>query len=762
MKILAKSYNETTGQREQTLVEHTKSLLKVFEKIFNANILEHEKYFIRLSCILHDLGKINKTFQHKIRSNNNNSKEVKREETKEVRHNVLSGAFLKEIFDCLGLDESERNILYKTILLHHGSFIDLLKLSNAEVEEAIYHIQKGILENDEYELDDIIDFLKTELGCSSLKLDYTYLTTHLNQEFRDEESNLRDKESNRKYIIYKGFLNLIDHLASSQIEDYNYYNPFSADEIDDKLKEIIKQKNNVTEVRFNEIQEKTSQSLGKNILTIAFTGSGKTIADHRWYGKRKFYLVPNKISAESFYFESQKIYGEENVGILHGDIHLYTYDPEDELYLSLKDESLTRNFAKPYIVSTIDQLILAMYKHPNYEKTFASIYDSKITVDEVHLLTPQMFLMLIYFMQFANKHLNTKFHLMTATLPKVYYEKLQESGLDFEENYLDADNTNKKLIRLTTDLSKEEIPKIITKAKKESKKVLIVVNTIKEGMNLYKELKNIKDIEINLLHSRFKLEDKKQKYSDILAQKGDVWIATQMVEVALDLDFYIIISQLAPMDALIQRMGRCNRHNTAREGEFYVLKDTKDGKDVYDKETKAETNKLIKKHKDKILNMKDRKELLEQYYNNEKIRGYYEKKFEEAERMVRQIFGIQQLKITEDNQQSKITGEDLIFEFESYKNLVSSRKEASRLFRDGQNIKVILEEDFEEITAGKQDVVKKINIKSIPITEKMFFKFIKFIDKINGVFVLKKGYYNYDAELGLRVKDFNNVEDRFF
>jgi len=265
-----------------------------------------------------------------------------------------------------------------------------------------------------------------------------------------------------------------------------------------------------------------------------------------------------------------------------------------------------------------------MYKHPNYEKTFASIYDSKITVDEVHLLTPQMFLMLIYFMQFANKYLNTKFHLMTATLPKVYYEKLQESGLDFEENYLDADNTNKKLIRLTTDLSKEEIPKIITKAKKESKKVLIVVNTIKEGMNLYKELKkykelkNIKDIEINLLHSRFKFEDKKQKYSDILAQKGDVWIATQMVEVALDLDFYIIISQLAPMDALIQRMGRCNRHNTAREGEFYVLKDTKDGKDVYDvydKETKAETNKLIKKHKDKILNMKDRKELLEQYYN---------------------------------------------------------------------------------------------------------------------------------------------------
>jgi len=130
--------------------------------------------------------------------------------------------------------------------------------------------------------------------------------------------------------------------------------------------------------------------------------------------------------------------------------------------------------------------------------------------------------------------------------------------------------------------------------------------------------------------------------------------------------------------------------------------------------------------------------------------------------MVPEIFGIQQLKITEDNQQSKITGEDLIFEFESYKNLVSSRKEASRLFRDGQNIKVILKEDFEEITAGKQDVVKKINTKSIPITEKMFFKFIKFIDKINGVFVLKKGYYNYDAELGLRVKDFNNVEDRFF
>lgn len=763
-KILAKSYNKITGQRSQTLVEHTEDLLEVFEKILNTDEkLNHEiKSDIKLLCLLHDLGKINIKFQRKIELANKEANEgltdeekKEKDDIKDMRHNILSGAFLKKVFDKLDLSEDKRNILYKSIMLHHGSFIKYLELSSSEIEEAIYYdIEQGILENNQYIIDDIIGLIKESLNIDfdCIKediLDYDYLK-YLNQDFRE------NKDLNIRYIIYKGFLNLIDHLASSQIKEYNYYNPFTKVETDNALKENIAKKigKKPEEVKFNSTQVLTSENEDKNVLTIAFTGSGKTVADHRWIGKRKFFLVPNKISAESFYFDALELYKDEkNVGLLHGDIHLYTYDEEESLYISLKDEALVRNFAKPYIISTIDQLILAMYKHPNYEKTFASIYNSKITVDEVHLLTPHMFLMLIYFMQFTTKYLNTKFHLMTATLPKSYIDVLEKSGIDYIYNSPSEDsNDENRKIKIYLGKKDKDIEKIINNAKGK-KKILIVVNKIDRGIELYKKLKkDIPDIEINLLHSRFKFDDKKEKYDGILSQKGDVWIATQMVEVSLDLDFPIVISDLAPMDSLIQRMGRCNRHNTVETGEFYILKDNED---VYDKKLKKATESILKKENDKIITLNRRKQLLESYYNNEDVLKYYEDEFKKAEESIKNIFGINK------SVQIEINGEDLIFNFEPYKNLVDSKKEAGRLFRDGQlNVKIILEEDYQKIK-NSDNRVKELNLNSILISQGLLRKFGQGIRKEQGIYILRDGYYEYDKEVGLIQKEYASVDSRF-
>ncbi|WP_427340548.1 CRISPR-associated helicase Cas3' [Caloranaerobacter sp. DY30410] len=764
-KIFAKSDNKITGQRSQTLVEHIEDLLEVFDNILaiDEKLSDEIKNDIRLLCLLHDLGKINIKFQRKIELANKEANEgltveekKEKDGIKDMRHNILSGAFLKKIFDKLGLDEDKRNILYKSIMLHHGSFIKYLELSSPDIEESIYYdIEKGILENDQYTMDDVIYLLKENLNIDfdyikEEMLDYDYLK-YLNQDFRE------NKDLNIRYIIYKGFLNLIDHLASSQIKDYNYYNPFTKVEIDKALKENIAKKirKEPEEVKFNSTQELTSENEDKNILTIAFTGSGKTVADHRWTGKRKFYLVPNKISAESFYFDALKLYKDEkNVGLLHGDIHLYTYDEEEHLYISLKDEALVRNFAKPYIISTIDQLILAMYKHPNYEKTFASIYNSKVTVDEVHLLTPQMFLMLICFMQFTTKYLNTKYHLMTATLPKAYLDKLEKSGIDYVYNSpsecQNADNENRR-IKLFLGKTDKDIEKII-KNVKGKKKVLIVVNTIDRGIELYRKLEDIHGIEVNLLHSRFKFNDKKEKYDGILNQKGDIWIATQMVEVSLDLDFPIVISDLAPMDSLIQRMGRCNRHDTVEIGEFYILEDRED---VYDKKLKKATEKILKSENNKIITLNDRKQLLEAYYNNKEVLKYYDEEFKKAEEYIKTIFGIN--KSTE----IEIKGEDLIFNFEPYKNLVDSKKEAGRLFRDGQlNVKVILEEDYYKIK-NSDNKMKELSLNSILISQGLLRKFGQGIRKEQGIFIIRDGYYEYDKEVGLIFKEYNSVDSRF-
>jgi CRISPR-associated helicase Cas3/CRISPR-associated endonuclease Cas3-HD len=765
--ILAKSDNKK-GQKRQSLIEHTKDLLNAYNEILSQenNINLENKENIRLACLLHDLGKANGKFQRKIELANKASnfeltkdEKSERKEINDLNHNILSGAFLKNIFKKMNLSEKRKNILYKAIMLHHGYFMKYFNVENTYVEESIYYdIQEAIFEKGNYNIEELDKFINETLDISvSLFeedfLDYDYLK-YLNESFEDDKSMV-------EYIMCKGYLNLIDHLASSQIKEYNYYIPFNREILDENIKSIIRKKNKkIKEVKFKQSQEFTKNNINENILTMAFTGSGKTVADHRWFNRRKFFLVPNKISAESFYMEFLELYeGENNVGLLHGDIHLYTDDKKDksdeneELYISLKDESLVRNFAKPYIIATIDQLILTMYKYPGYEKVFASICNSNVTVDEVHLLEPKMFLMLIYFMEFCNKHLNTKFHLMTATLPKFYMEKLENSAIEFEKNDSgNSEKNEKRKLNIFLDTKETEIKEIV-KANNRNKKVLIVVNTIDRGIVLYEQLSKIKGLEVNLLHSRFKFKDKKVKFKDILNQEGDVWISTQMVEISLDLDFPILISDSAPMDSIIQRMGRCNRHDTVDYGEFYILKDNKD---VYEKKLKDATKKILKEYNKKTMYMLDRKKSLDDYYSDDKVIKYYDDEFKKADQEIRELYGL--------SKDTFMTGEDLMLNFEPYKNMVDTKKEASKLYRDGQmNRKIMLEEDYEELH-NQDDRTRFISDNSIVISDGIFRKMKKkkAISEKKGIYTLTKGYYSYSQKQGFVAKVEMGIDDRLF
>lgn len=76
----------------------------------------------------------------------------------------------------------------------------------------------------------------------------------------------------------------------------------------------------------------------------------------------------------------------------------------------------------------------------------------------------------------------------------------------------------------------------------------------------------------DLLHARFALADRRRHEDAALAtygkhravRPGRVLVATQVVESSLDLDFDVMVSDLAPMAALIQRAGRLWRHMDVR------------------------------------------------------------------------------------------------------------------------------------------------------------------------------------------------------
>lgn len=94
-------------------------------------------------------------------------------------------------------------------------------------------------------------------------------------------------------------------------------------------------------------------------------------------------------------------------------------------------------------------------------------------------------------------------------------------------------------------------------------------NTVEKAQELYKILKEFSPL---LLHSRFTRFDRNFKENIVLREdfKG-ILISTQVVEVSLDIDFDVLITEMAPLDVLVQRMGRIYRRFKG-DGEFYPSK----------------------------------------------------------------------------------------------------------------------------------------------------------------------------------------------
>jgi len=98
-------------------------------------------------------------------------------------------------------------------------------------------------------------------------------------------------------------------------------------------------------------------------------------------------------------------------------------------------------------------------------------------------------------------------------------------------------------------------------------------NTVKQAMDVASKLSN-EGYDVTVFHSRFCVGDRSDKELATMRQfgkessqeerRGKILIATQVVEQSLDIDFDVMVTDIAPIDSLIQRVGRLWRHNEQR------------------------------------------------------------------------------------------------------------------------------------------------------------------------------------------------------
>lgn len=104
----------------------------------------------------------------------------------------------------------------------------------------------------------------------------------------------------------------------------------------------------------------------------------------------------------------------------------------------------------------------------------------------------------------------------------------------------------------------------------------IIANTVKRAQKIACTLRQFFNEDVYLLHARFLAVDRAQKEKELFARLGAnseregrrpkrcIVVGTQIFEQSCDLDFDVLISDICPMDLLIQRIGRLHRHQRGR------------------------------------------------------------------------------------------------------------------------------------------------------------------------------------------------------
>ncbi|PWU05830.1 MAG: hypothetical protein C5B51_13600 [Terriglobia bacterium] len=593
MILLAKSTGET-------LLEHTRRVLQLALALCERLPLAPEEQFplvreAALAAAGHDLGKAASGFQ----------KWLRREELdwKGRRHEILSAAFVS------GLPTATEEAVF-AVLTHHRQIPSdglrpvsrSLLLDDAGLPPGWLTMCAELHENAEAfnQLWDEICHEMDRLDLASERLP-SKLELRLDPAWLDG-SRLSGQlahipfERRRHASMLRAILMGADHLGSGHVSlpsevDWSAYR---------------------MSVPPRPFQSRTG-ALDGHVILKAPTGSGKTEAVLLWAKRnvrqhsKLFYVLPYTAAINAMHgrLAATLPSGKESVGVLHAHAAHHLYERLRNDYrsdpLAVERESrvraqLAREMYYPVRVCTPHQLLRYTLHGPGWEQMLCDIPNACIIYDEIHAYDPALAGLTLGSAELFSR-LGARILFASATLPAFLQREIQslfpltavtpDIRLDGDREVL-VQKRHRVSIHRGTLLSAVDD---ILRCASEGQSLLLVCNHVRSAQDLYLQLcEGLSRDSVELLHGGFNAQDRRAKEFRLTAEPlPRVLVATQAVEVSLDLDFDRGYFESAPIDALAQRMGRVNRYARREPAKIVIASETISKYPLYDPKLTADT-----------------------------------------------------------------------------------------------------------------------------------------------------------------------------
>ncbi|RLF08632.1 MAG: CRISPR-associated helicase/endonuclease Cas3 [Thermoprotei archaeon] len=561
------------------------------------------KAVTRIVGLSHDLGKATNFFQDYLHANKENKE--RHRDTPETHHSLFSAVcayyLVKEWFV---KNKKEAGFYpffaFEAVKRHHGNLRDLM-------DEAIFDdgdkklLTKQLRSINTANFAILAQYL-FEAGLPTIltKEIISQWIDGLSRELRAYKRALRQNHgATDNYLLLNATYSiLLDADKSDVVLKQPDVFKRETDSITDNLVDVYKTKNTFQNSPINILRESAYKEgiekdidLQKKLYSINIpTGLGKTLASFSFALKLRE-LIKNKTQGE---FIPRIVYAlpflsiiEQNAGIFqdvfkaskatpYTSILLKHHHLSEVFYQRDRDEEFETDAAKiliegwnsEIIVTTFVQLFYTLISNKNKSlRKFHKLNGSIIILDEIQSIPIKYWSLIKSVFQGLMDRLNVYVIFVTATKPLIF-EKNDMVGLIESESYFSKMSRVTIEPLLDKDMSLRELYE--TFEIDNDKRYLFIFNTINAAKEFYGMVKNdYKDI--SFLSTHIVPKERLARIENIKKGKYKIVVTTQLVEAGVDIDFDVVLRDIAPLDSINQAAGRCNRNGNFTHGRVYVV-----------------------------------------------------------------------------------------------------------------------------------------------------------------------------------------------